>query len=178
MQNKRRLLKRLLKEVLSEDKRFLINESWNNYSWNEIEKEESKQTLQKLYNALEREGLKGIVSKLKAKKGVIHKLPWPWNVLYISLFEKNDIQTLDYKQHIMTIDLINKKTNEFGWLNDKGWIGQYIINGDYIKQIDYKFIEHTYFPEKPEIVTDKYWGMKALRIKPEGSAFNYVILYK
>jgi len=42
MQNKRRLLKRLLKEVLSEDKRFLINESWNNYSWNEIEKEESK----------------------------------------------------------------------------------------------------------------------------------------
>jgi len=42
MQNKRRILKRLLKEVLSEDKRFLINESWNNESWNEIEKKESK----------------------------------------------------------------------------------------------------------------------------------------
>jgi len=33
MQNKRRILKRLIKEVLSEDKRFLINESWK-----EIEK--------------------------------------------------------------------------------------------------------------------------------------------
>jgi len=37
MQNKRRLLKRLIKEILSEDKGFLINESWN-----EFEKKENK----------------------------------------------------------------------------------------------------------------------------------------
>ena len=176
MQNKRRILKRLLKEVLSEDKRFLINESWNNESWNEIEKKESKQTLQKLYNTLEREGFKQLANKIKAKKGVIHKSLD--NVLFITLFEKNDIQALFDKQYFKEIILINKKNHEHGWLKDDGWIRQDIINGDYVKYIAYKFIDVTYFTEKPEIVTDKYWGIKALRIKPEGSVFKYVILYK
>jgi len=62
---------------------------------------------------------------------VVHKSPH--NVLYISLFDKNDIQALLSKQHFNKIILINKKNNEYGMLGDDGYIRQNIINGDWIK---------------------------------------------
>ena len=174
MQNKRRILKRLIKEVLSEDKRFLINESWK-----EIEKYTDKQDSYNLYDTLEREGFKQLANKIKAKKGLVFDELLGASTYVISLLDKNSIQTFYVKKDRFRIYLINKKNNEHGVLDSNGWLTQYRINGDYVDKIDTDFINFdNVIEKKPKVITDKYWGMKALHLKPKGDFLKFIIIYQ
>lgn len=170
MQNKRKLLKKLLKEALKEeDKRPLVKESLSYFF--------DKEHRETISNVLEKEGYKQLARQIRSEQGLVFE--FYADVHVVSFLNKNEIHTC-YLDESKDIYFINKKNYETGIMHwkDGGFEIKKNEKGNYVQTVKNNFIELNKVSEKPRVTTDRYWSMKALHLRPKEHYGIYVILYK
>ena len=153
MQKKRRLLKRLLKEVLDESK--------NKRSIKEIYTlRDEPRAFELLKKELVKHGYKQFADKINPMPKEYYSI---FADLYIiPFFDKKDIVIRTFKDDLF---FNNMKTGEVGYLKwgKNDFVIERKVNGQIIPTKD-NFMDFKNFTSKPKIVKDKYWGMKALKV--------------